>query len=186
MSVSRSGPLIMNDKHKFQCKDNGEYWKCVFWVWCVCFDCILWMKSEYGGCDRVSLFVKWISRMVCCMIIVVVSLYVFWWVRLHQERPYNHENTDTRLLIEVKHDLVEVVLRWGTTLEFSMLFLKFPFAFFTSILWTSFIMHFITDIIRFKWHGPVRINILFIYIFPYVSTDRYFSTLKGGENRAIK
>ena len=41
---------------------------------------------------------------------------------MKQERPYNHKNTDTRLLIEVKCDLVEVVLRWGTTLECSMLF----------------------------------------------------------------
>ena len=74
-----------------------------------------------------------------------------WW-RWEQERPYNHENTDTRLLIEVKHDLVEVVLRWGTTLEFSMLFLKFPFAFSTSYLATWFFMHFIVDTIRFNSH----------------------------------
>ena len=121
------------------------------------------------------------NGIVCCMIIVVVSLYVFWWVHLKQERPYNHENTDTRLLIEVKHDLVEVVLRWGTTLEFSMLFLKFPFAFFTSILTRRFFIHFITDIIRFKWHGSVRINMLSIYMFSYVSTDRYFFHFERGQ-----
>ena len=36
---------------------------------------------------------------------------------IKQERPYNHDSTASRLLSEVKHDLVRLVLRWGTTLE---------------------------------------------------------------------
>ena len=35
---------------------------------------------------------------------------------IKQERPYNHDSTASRLLSEVKHDLVRLVLRWGTTL----------------------------------------------------------------------
>ena len=47
-----------------------------------------------------------------------------------QERPYNHDSTASRLLSEVKHDLARLVLRWGTTLEYLVLF----FLHFTSIL----------------------------------------------------
>ena len=34
-----------------------------------------------------------------------------------QDRPYNDDNTASRLLSEVKHHLARLVLRWGTTLE---------------------------------------------------------------------
>ena len=44
------------------------------------------------------------------------------WPQLHQERPYNHDSTASRLLSEVKHDLARLVLRWGTTLESLVLF----------------------------------------------------------------
>ena len=44
---------------------------------------------------------------------------------IKQERPYNHDSTASRLLSEVKHDLVRLVLRWGTTLEYLMLFFCF-------------------------------------------------------------
>ena len=39
-----------------------------------------------------------------------------------QERPYNRDSTASRLLSEVKHDLARLVLRWGTTLEYLVLF----------------------------------------------------------------
>ena len=42
-----------------------------------------------------------------------------------QERPYHDDSTASRLLSEVKHRRVELVLRWGTTLESSMLFFLF-------------------------------------------------------------
>ena len=42
-----------------------------------------------------------------------------------QERPYNHENATSCLLCEAKHDLAGLVLRWGTTLEYSVLFFSF-------------------------------------------------------------
>ena len=44
-----------------------------------------------------------------------------------QERPYSNENTASRLLSEVKHCLVQLVLRWGTTLESWMLFFCFSY-----------------------------------------------------------
>ena len=47
------------------------------------------------------------------------------WPQLHQERPYNHDSTASRLLSEVKHDLARLVLRWGTTLESLVLFFFF-------------------------------------------------------------
>ena len=43
-------------------------------------------------------------------------------VAIGQERPYNHDSTASRLLSEVKHDLAVLVLRWGTTLESTVLF----------------------------------------------------------------
>ena len=46
-----------------------------------------------------------------------------------QIRPYKHDSTASRLLSEVKHVLVRLVLRWGTTLEHRMLnFFLFLFA----------------------------------------------------------
>ena len=42
-----------------------------------------------------------------------------------QERPYNHDSTASRLLSEVKHGLAGLVLRWGTTLEYPVLFFSF-------------------------------------------------------------
>ena len=38
------------------------------------------------------------------------------------ERPYNRENTASRSICEVKHVLVWIVVRWGTTREVQMLF----------------------------------------------------------------
>ena len=40
-------------------------------------------------------------------------------------RPYNHDNTASRLLSEVKHRRAWLVLRWGTTLESQVLFFCF-------------------------------------------------------------
>ena len=39
-----------------------------------------------------------------------------------QERPYKHDSTASRPLSEVKHALAVLVLRWGTTLESTVLF----------------------------------------------------------------
>ena len=47
-------------------------------------------------------------------------------VRGH-ERPYDRENTASRLICEVKHIPVWIVVRWGTTREVQMLFFFFPF-----------------------------------------------------------
>ena len=51
-----------------------------------------------------------------------------------QERPYSNENTASRLLSEVKHCLVQLVLRWGTTLESWMLFFCFSHIHETNII----------------------------------------------------
>ena len=48
--------------------------------------------------------------------------HVWRWEFYQQERPYNHDSTASRLLSEVKHDLARLVLRWGTTLEYLVLF----------------------------------------------------------------
>ena len=63
-----------------------------------------------------------------------IDMYIdIWWVcilqviRWKQERPYSNENTASRLLSEVKHCLVQLVLRWGTTLESWMLFFCFSY-----------------------------------------------------------
>jgi hypothetical protein len=37
-------------------------------------------------------------------------------------RPYQHDSTASRLLSEVKHVRVWLVLRWGTTLESQVLY----------------------------------------------------------------
>ena len=39
-----------------------------------------------------------------------------------QERPYQDDSTASRLLSEVKHLRAWLVLRWGTTLEYRVLF----------------------------------------------------------------
>ena len=39
-----------------------------------------------------------------------------------QERPYHDDSTASRLLSEVKHRRAQLVLRWGTTLEYCVLF----------------------------------------------------------------
>ena len=44
------------------------------------------------------------------------------------ERPYNRENTASRSICEVKHVLVWIVVRWGTTREVQMLFFYFCFS----------------------------------------------------------
>ena len=56
-----------------------------------------------------------------------------------QDRPYNDDNTASRLLSEVKHHLARLVLRWGTTLE--SLVLIFCCYYLFSILITSLSMH---------------------------------------------
>ena len=43
-------------------------------------------------------------------------------VTSRRERPYQHDSTASRLLIEVKHVRAWLVLRWGTTLESQVLF----------------------------------------------------------------
>jgi hypothetical protein len=45
------------------------------------------------------------------------------------ERPYQHDSTASRLLSEVKHVRVWLVLRWGTTMESQVLFSFFIFVF---------------------------------------------------------
>ena len=44
-----------------------------------------------------------------------------------QEQPYQDDSTASRLLSEVKHLRVVLVLRWGTTLESAMFFFLLPF-----------------------------------------------------------
>ena len=44
----------------------------------------------------------------------------------HRDRPYQHDSTASRLLSEVKHVRVRLVLRWGTTLE-SLMLISFCF-----------------------------------------------------------
>ena len=41
---------------------------------------------------------------------------------VHHERPHDRENTASRLICEVKHVPVWIVVRWGTTREVQMLF----------------------------------------------------------------
>ena len=57
-----------------------------------------------------------------------------------QERPYSNENTASRLLSEVKHCLVQLVLRWGTTLESWMLFFCFSYLHYENRTITSFLL----------------------------------------------
>ena len=53
------------------------------------------------------------------------------------ERPYNRENTASRSICEVKHVLVWIVVRWGTTREVQMLFFfNFLPAFFSLFLFS--------------------------------------------------
>ena len=60
----------------------------------------------------------------------------------HQERPYQHDSTASRLLSEVKHVRAQLVLRWGTTLESWVLFFLvgqfFVFGFRPNI-WPSYV-----------------------------------------------
>ena len=70
-----------------------------------------------------------------------------------QERPYNHDSTASRLLSEVKHGLAGLVLRWGTTLEYPVLFFSF------SPLMPS--------IVLFSASNPVQLT-------PYSIPYRYF------------
>ncbi len=67
-------------------------------------------------------------------------------VRGH-ERPYDRENTASRLICEVKHVPVWIVVRWGTTREVQMLFffslfysLSIPFYFFFFFLLILFFL----------------------------------------------
>jgi hypothetical protein len=52
-------------------------------------------------------------------------LYSVQYVGDKQERPYKHDSTASRPLSEVKHALAVLVLRWGTTLESTVLFFYF-------------------------------------------------------------
>ena len=53
---------------------------------------------------------------------VTVCVCVCLFCSFHQERPYQHDSTASRLLSEVKHVRAQLVLRWGTTLESWVLF----------------------------------------------------------------
>ena len=59
------------------------------------------------------------------------------------ERPYNRENTASRLICEVKHVLAWIVVRWGTTREVRVLFffsLSLSFFFLSLFLFFSFFL----------------------------------------------
>ena len=64
------------------------------------------------------------------------------------ERPYNRENTASRSICEVKHVLVWIVVRWGTTREVQMLFF---FNFFRHFFSFSFFSFFFADS---QWGNP--------------------------------
>ena len=56
--------------------------------------------------------------------------YIHYFSLNNQDGPYHSDSTASRLLSEVKHCRVELVLRWGTTLESSMfIFCFLPFVF---------------------------------------------------------
>ncbi|EJK58432.1 hypothetical protein THAOC_21433 [Thalassiosira oceanica] len=50
----------------------------------------------------------------------IETLYILYFLVDDQDGPYHSDSTASRLLSEVKHCRVELVLRWGTTLESSM------------------------------------------------------------------
>ena len=50
----------------------------------------------------------------------IETLYILYFWPHCQDGPYHSDSTASRLLSEVKHCRVELVLRWGTTLESSM------------------------------------------------------------------
>ena len=50
----------------------------------------------------------------------IETLYILYFLADDQDGPYHSDSTASRLLSEVKHCRVELVLRWGTTLESSM------------------------------------------------------------------
>ena len=64
---------------------------------------------------------------------IVWSLYMHESLCYH-ERPYDRENTASRLICEVKHVPVWIVVRWGTTREVQMLFFLFLLNFILSFL----------------------------------------------------
>ena len=60
----------------------------------------------------------------------IESFYIHYFSLNNQDGPYHSDSTASRLLSEVKHCRVELVLRWGTTLESSMfIFCFLPFVF---------------------------------------------------------
>ena len=69
---------------------------------------------------------------------------IVWSLNMHEihschERPYDRENTASRLICEVKHVPVWIVVRWGTTREVQMLFFLFLLNFILSFLNLFFI-----------------------------------------------
>ena len=71
---------------------------------------------------RLVLLESWWWREKHAIIAAGCWVYVLCWMQDNQERPYIHESTASRPICEVKHVLVELVLRWGTTLESLMMF----------------------------------------------------------------
>ena len=85
--------------------DNFEYCHC--WSLCWVMSQVVWRpwRRMEGGvvlCEVLQWCAKGHSVESC---------------GIKQERPYNHDSTASRLLSEVKHDLVRLVLRWGTTMK---------------------------------------------------------------------
>ena len=64
------------------------------------------------------------------------------------ERPYNRENTASRSICEVKHVLVWIVVRWGTTREVQMLF------------FFNFFRHFLIDFYFFSFFLLLVLTVL--------------------------
>ena len=62
--------------------------------------------------------------------------YIHYFSFNNQDGPYHSDSTASRLLSEVKHCRVELVLRWGTTLESSMFI--FCFLAFCFLVWSLF------------------------------------------------
>ena len=62
--------------------------------------------------------------------------YIHYFSLRNQDGPYHSDSTASRLLSEVKHCRVELVLRWGTTLESSMFI--FCFLAFCFLVWSLF------------------------------------------------
>ena len=122
-----------------------------------------------------------------------------------QERPYHNDSTASRLLSEVKHCRAVLVLRWGTTLESTVLFFFGP-TMSRSPLWAKFILHtfrykygimiqkraqiwhhdskkginFFPKICRSPWWGKfLNLSIsLYFFCLPLYSTTVYMNQIK--------